>query len=176
MLRGTSSLTTTTATTTSGALIVSASSIGEYSVVVSFSGAFQGNVATIAMNGSPVQLSSILSGDPAHLQAGTNSFVIALPHSGTNYTIGISIDNGYQGSVSFTSAIYIPGAPSIQNVATTATVITFSWSAVPNAVQYIVYLNGAAVITQPGTTAGIGGLAPNTRYTIGVQAVAPDVV
>lgn len=182
-LRGTSSITTVSSTTGYGSIVLSASSIGEYDVTVSFNNNVGAGLCSVYLNGTNIT-NTIAAGpsDPLNLTSGTNSFYITLPHSGTSYAVDIVTNNGYRGSVSFTSAVYIPGAPSITSVTPSQNSIAIAWSSVPNATSYNVYLNNTLVTSSNFSPSGSGlagtitGLSPDTTYSIGVQAVAPDVI
>lgn len=125
--------------------------------------------------------------------AGVNGLTVHLPHWGTAYgaivlqgTVdAVSAAMAYAGnpaggyviaSAQFSTAAYVPGAPTITVVTPGTSSIAFGWSAVANASSYNVLLNGSVVASTTGTSYTIGNLSPATQYTIGVQAVAPDVI
>ena len=115
----------------------------------------------------------------------SSGFTFTLPHWGTQYAVSVQVINNMGtssqsysgiGSAVFSTPAYVPGAPVISTVVPGQSQITLNWTAVPNASSYNVYLNGTLKINTTGLSYIITGLSPATTYTVGVQAVAPDVV
>ncbi|MDE2233017.1 MAG: fibronectin type III domain-containing protein [Patescibacteria group bacterium] len=125
--------------------------------------------------------------------AGVNGLTVHLPHWGMAYGLivlqgtvdAVNAAMAYAGnpaggfiiaSAQFSTAAYVPGAPVITVVTPGMNSIAFGWSAVSNATSYNVLLNGSVIASTTGTSYTFGNLSPATQYSIGVQAVAPDVV
>ncbi|MFB7514329.1 chitinase [Streptomyces sp. NPDC056144] len=68
--------------------------------------------------------------------------------------------------------VQLPAAPTGLTTGTaTSSSVPLSWSAVPNATSYNVYVGTAKVLTTTTPSATVSGLAPNTPYTFQVTAV-----
>ena len=172
-LRGSSSISTLQLTTSTGSISVSASNIGQTSAVISWTQP-ETSTWTISTASGQVTTGSATQGQSV-------SMTLNFQHTGTSYTLMVSTPH-YSGSVTLTTAAYIPGAPSVSSHSQTANSITIGWSAITNATSYNVYWSvagaaswqGQATVT--GTSYTIPNLQPGTLYSVGIQAVAPDVI
>jgi hypothetical protein len=103
-------------------------------------------------------------------------------HWGTTYSVNVNDDTLALpvGTAQFTTPIYVPDAPVITKAVPSFDDIVVYWNAVPNATQYNIYLNGTLVGNTTATYISLKTigqkLQQSTKYTIGVQAVAPDVL
>lgn len=66
------------------------------------------------------------------------------------------------------------GAITGRKTTATATTISATFKAAPNAVSYIVYLDGRVYKTITETSFSIGALKPNSHHTVGIQAVGAN--
>jgi len=111
-----------------------------------------------------------------------NGISITNLHWGTTYSVNVNDDTLALpvGSTQFTTPIYIPNAPVITKAVPSFDDIVVYWNAVPNATQYNIYLNGTLVGNTTATYISLKTIGQKlqqaTKYTIGVQAVAPDVL
>jgi hypothetical protein len=135
------------------------------------------DVIYIAINGT------VQSGTGTLNILGGTGYNLTMPHWGTQYTVTVNDANGFTiGSVTFSTPAYVPGAPVITKISPTSSGLAVVWNAVPNASSYIVTWKVAGAASWQGTasttnlSAQITGLSAATTYTVGVQAVAPDVV
>jgi len=175
MLKGTSTI-STISTMTSGTVTAQVSG---NSVIIS------ANVPINSSDSYSFQLSYSGGSSPYSGYNATqlyNGITISNLHWGTTYTVSVNDDTTALpvGSVQFTTPIYVPNAPVITGATPSLNDIVVTWNAVPNATSYNIYLNGTKIGNVTTTNASMKALGATlqqaTKYTIGVQAVAPDVL
>ncbi len=173
MLRGVSTVSVFELTTSTGGIAVSASQITQTGATITWT---MPETSTWTIS---TQYGTVLTG------SGTSGQAIAqplnFPHTGTSYTLSISTPH-YTGTVTVTTLAYVPGQPAVSSHSQTANSLTIVWGAVANATSYNIMWSVAGAAswqgsdTTTGTSYTIPNLNPGTLYSIGIQAVAPDVI